>query len=371
MSKLTFSAVVKGAFRVNVIGPRPNDVFTVMLIGSGDERELELDDGEYFAHVTDLSTGAEDRFPVVVDRNNHQIVRVQMSQATALSTGSWRNALAKKSELPSTATPWEEEITGNKGRYRLQTKRLSGGWRKFTGKVLTNPRFPESLKIMRPGAWPESPVLRLQFDTSLGPAHVYVPMFSGGTQIKRSTEGIANILPFEQTSAAVVGSLSHSLRSEVIHIIQWASGGSTDDAVKSLMQSRDDPWLAAAAGLLLLNGGQSRTTLSWAARLASRNAWMADLGIIGAWWNAIDTPKDEDGCLHLIAQARDLGNVYFWDTFAVVDKLLATLISGKSSPSLRASAGKELRRWKALQEGAFQVGASVAWIKKRSSRTLY
>ncbi|MFG1284885.1 hypothetical protein [Xanthobacter autotrophicus] len=365
MSKLTFSAAVKGAFRVTVLGSRPNAVFTVMLTGSGDQRELELDDGEYIARVTDLSTGAEYSFPVLADASNHQIIKVPETVATSRSTGSWRNALSRKSDLPQSLSPWAEGMGGTKGRYRLQTKTPNGDWRKFAGKTLTNPRFPESLKIMRPGAWSENPILRLQFDAYGGPSHVYVPMFSGGTRIQSSPEGIVDILPFEQTSAAVVGSLSHSLRSEVTQIIQWASGGSTDEAGRSLMQSRDDPWLAAAAGLLLLNGGKSKTSIAGVARLALRHTWMADLGIIGAWWSAIDQPKDETGCLNFIAQARELGTIYFWDTFAVADKLLATLVSGKNSPSLRTSAGKEFGRWRALRDNAFRVGASVAWTKKR------
>ncbi|MBU1307187.1 MAG: hypothetical protein KKF33_16920 [Alphaproteobacteria bacterium] len=365
MSRLTFSAAVKGAFRVTILGPRPDAVFTVMLTGSGDERELELDDGEYIAQVTDLSTGAEHSFAVVVGGSNHQIVKVPMSDATSRSTGSWRYASAKKSELAPAASPWTEGMGGAKGRYRLQSKTPSGEWRKFAGKTLTNPRFPESLKIMRPGVWSESPILRLQFDAYDGPSYIYVPMFSGGTRIQCSPRGIVEILPFEQTSAAVVGSLSHSLRSEVAQVIQWASGTSTDDAVKSLTQSRDDPWLAAAAGLLLVNSGKSKTSIAWAARLATRHTWMADLGIVGAWWSAIDQPKDETGCLNFIAQARTLGTVYFWDTFAVVDKLLAALVSSKGVPSLRTSAGMELGRWKSLRDNAYQVGASVAWTKKR------
>jgi hypothetical protein len=365
MSKLTFAAAMKGAFRVNVIGPRPNDVFTVMLTGSGDERELELDDGEYLAHVTDLSTGAEHSIPVVVDGSDHQIIQISTTVATLRATGSWRYASGRKSELSPASSPWSEAMSGAVGRYHLQTKTASGVWRRFVGKTLTNPRFPESLRIMRPSSWSEAPILRLQFDGYDGPTHVYVPMFSGGTLIQCSHKGVVNILPFEQTSAAVIGSLSHSLKSEVAQVIQWASGGSTDDAVRSLMQSRDDPWLAAAAGLLLLDGGKSITSSVGAARLAERHTWMADLGIVRAWWSAIDQPKDELGCLNFIAQARELGTVYFWDTFAVVDKLLATLVSGKSSSSLRTSARKELSRWNAKRVNAFQVGASVAWTKKR------
>ena len=88
---------------------------------------------------------------------------------------------------------------------------------------------------------------------------------------------------------------------------------------------------------------------------------MADFGVLAAWWKAASEPGDEEGCLKMMMQARELGHIYFWNSFAYAEQLLSALGSGSKSAKLRSDARKETGRWKRLRSGATKAGAFAVW----------
>ncbi len=243
-------------------------------------------------------------------------------------------------------------------------QQTTSGWRAFTGSRLVNAEVPRTLKILRLGSWAEHPVIRMDFTSRRGAAvHCLVPLFSGGTLMRWGEDDcLTEMIPCEPKSAALVGSLCNSMRHEMSAIVQWASGSDESEAMRTIMQSRDDPWAAVAAGLLLVGSGRVKQVGSWPQRFAARHAWLSDFGVLGAWWQAANQPHDEKDCLALLKQARERGHIYFWNSFPLSEQLLTALSSSAKSTELRAEARKELGRWKRMQSGAVRVGAFPIWV---------
>jgi len=365
---VTFTAASKGAFRVDVIGIEPSNVASLLLTGHGDEQDLELAKGAYSANVTDIGSGARYSLSFDVDDSPDDIV-LRIEADRRLPASSWRSIVGDGRRATGKASSWVHSGT-SKGpggaselKIRQQTSTTSG-WRAFTGSRLVNADVPRTLKILRLGSWAEHPVIRMDFTTRQGAAvHCLVPLFSGGTLMRWGEDDcLTEMIPCEPKSAALVGSLCNSLRHEMSAIVQWASGSDESEAMHTIMQSRDDPWAAVAAGLLLVGSGRVKQVGSWPQRFAARHPWLSDFAVLGAWWKAANQPQDEKGCLALLKQARERGHIYFWNSFPLSEQLLTALSSGAKSTELRAEARKELGRWKRMQSGAVRVGAFPIWV---------
>ena len=358
-SRVTLAANSKGAFRVEVAGTRPDDVTRLMLTGQGDDHEMELPAGPYTANVTNIGTGSRHSFDFQVGETEY-LLSIGGDRTRGAN---WRS-VSKKEGAPK---GWKEtgikEAASGDGQApyfpMLQTQ-TSSGWRPFSGTVMVNDDLPNALKVVRSKTWSATPLLRVEFTPNDGsPAHSFVPLFSGGTLVRWHGDDrrLIELEPCELKSSAIVGSLTNSIREELPQILQWAAGSDEAEAVQLIMNARDDPWIAAATGLLLVGSSRLKQNASSLSRLAARNYWIADLGVLAAWGWAADTPDDETGCLDLLRRARERGVVYFWQTCSIADRLLTVLASNSRSTAVRASGRKEHGLWKRLRADTFKVGA--------------
>lgn len=369
--QVTFATAAKGAFRVTIQGTQPHQVTSLLLTGHGDERDLALDVGNYTADIVNIGNGEHYKYSFAVDASADN--RVHSVGRDGDSHVAWRSLAVKGRSLSvrSGNTQFKqdaEDLQPSSAKLRMRAK-VGADWRAFSGTKLASPDHPGTFKIVRSGTWSECPIVRFEFTDHLRKAvHCYIPLFSGGTLLEwREADGhLLSIGPHEPKSEAVVGSLSNSLRAEVPDIVRWASGGGEAEAVRAIMQSREDPWAAAAAGLLLVGAGRSRHLGPYVARLAQRHAWLADAGVLAAWWLAASVPSEEKACLDLLMGARERGQIYYWNSFSLSEQLLTALGSGGGSTNLRTSARKELGRWKRLRDGAVKVGAFPLWVTKIS-----
>ncbi|WP_439605062.1 hypothetical protein [Shinella sp.] len=359
MTKLTLSAAAKGAFRVTITGEQPEVVKSFVLTGSGDERELELSPGAYVGHVSNIGTGVVHDFKITLDDGQPMVLKVPLQTAppallrtVAPAEGVFFSAKRMPAKAAST-TP---------APFHVKAKNAHGRWVTFRGTHRADSTFPERYKISRPSTWDKAPVVKLQFHSHAGPAYMHLPMFSGGTLVQFAQDRF-ELLPCDEKAAAIVGSLSRSKKNETERIVQWASGANVDTALHSLEKKRD-PWLVAAAGLVLALSNRPKARLQTASMLAKRNRWCGDLGVLAAWWSAISNPSDVEGCLNQIVEARKSGVLYFWSSLSLVDKMLVTLKSGPYPSRPRKVASRELVHWRNLQSNAFRFGTSIAWTEK-------
>lgn len=360
----------KGAFRVEVAGVRPDDITRLILTGQGDECELELPVGAYIAKVTNIGTG--DRRSISFEiGETEQLVRIDEGRTRSAN---WRS-VSEKGRPPEGWRSAGQESSSTADSRKLQLPSLQvcdlSGWQSFSGNVMINEGLPNTLKIARSKTWSETPLLRIEFTGSNGDLiHSFVPFFNGGTLIQWNCEDKRQIeiKPSEPKSAAIVASLTGSVREELPQILQWAAGSDEVEAVQSVMNSRDDPWLAVATGLLLIGSNRLKQSGSSLARLAARNAWMADLGVLSAWGRATDAPSDTENCLQQLTHARERGFVYFWQTCTIADRLLIALASSSATSDLRTRARKELGCWRKLQADAFKIGAFLGWDDSSRSK---
>jgi hypothetical protein len=362
-SRVTLATNGKGAFRVEVAGTRPDDVTRLMLTGQGDEHEIELPAGPYTANVTNIGTGEQQSFEFQVGETEH-LLNIGGDRSRRAN---WRSVSEREGAPKGWKAAGMEEAASGNGQASslpvLQTH-TSLGWRPFSGTVMVNDALPNAWKVVRSKTWSETPLLRVEFAGIDGrPAHSFVPLFSGGTLVlwHGDDRRVIEIKPCEPKSAAIVGSLTNSIREELPKILQWAAGSDEVEAVQSIMNSRDDPWIAAATGLLLLGSARLKQNGSSLSRVAARNPWIADLGVLAAWGRAVDTPDDEAACLDLLTQARVGGTVYFWQTCSIADRLLTALASNSRSTAVGSRGRKEHDRWKRLRADAFKVGALLGW----------
>ncbi|QHC37366.1 hypothetical protein [Komagataeibacter xylinus] len=359
--RVTFATASKAAIRVTVQGKAPTDVNRFLLTGHGDEKDMEFEVGSYIADVKNLGSGEFYEYPFRVDASSEHMVLAVGRLSDEHSA--WRS-IPVQQQSPSTEHN-EMLARSNAGlnffnlRMRMPHKKQ---WRRFSGSRLENVDQPNITKLVRAGNWSEHPVVGYQFDDDLGNTwHSYVPLFSGGTLLYYREQGssLPAMRPYESKSEAMVGSLSHSIRDEVSEILSWAAGSSEADAIRSIQHSRDDPWAAAAAALLLIRAGRGNELGSYVVRFAQRHPWMADAGIIAAWWQA--SRSNETECLTQLSRAREQGQIYYWNSLAAGEQLLSALGSGSKSTPLRAAARKELGRWKRMRSGAVNSGAFVVW----------
>ncbi len=365
--RVTFSATSKGAFRVEVAGAGSRNISRLLLAGHGDERSLELADGRYNVDVTNIGTGARHSLSFDVQASAPESMvnvgsdRPRRATWRSAAGGSWRPEgwLAAKRGKTSSSDR-------NASTWPMLRTRTPLGWRAFAGTIMTNSDLPMALKIVRPGAWSARPLVRIELPGRDGESlHSFVPLFSGGTLIRWSEDGgrLLDMVPCEPKSAAIVGALAYADRNELSDILTWAAGSDEADAVQLVMHSRDDPWIAAAAGLLLIGSGSMKRSASSLSRLAARQSFIADLGVLAAWGRAVDNPEEEVACLNCLAQARRGGIVFFWHTLTIGDRLLTALASGAKSGAVRAQAREELGHWKKLNMAAFKVGVCSGWLR--------
>lgn len=359
--RVTFATASKAAIRVTVQGKAPTDVNRFLLTGHGDEKDIEFDVGSYVADVRNLGSGDAYEYPFRIDASSEHMVHTVGRISDEHSA--WRSIVVHhKSPL----TEKDETLIHSTASHDVSNLRMRAPhqkqWRQFSGSRLASVDQPKITKIVRAGNWAEYPVVRHQFADGVGNAwHSYVPLFSGGTLLcyHEQGAGFPVIRPYESKSEAMVGSLTHSTRDEVSEIVRWAAGSDEADAIRSIQHSRDDPWAAAAAALLLIRAGRGRDLGSYAARFAQRHTWMADAGIIAAWWQA--SRAEETGCLTQLTSARENGQIYYWHSLTAAEQLLSALGSGSKSMPLRAAARKELGRWKRKRSGAINSGAFAVW----------
>lgn len=359
--RVTFATASKAAIRVTVQGEAPTDINRFLLTGHGDEKDIEFDVGSYVADIRNLGSGESYEYPFRIDASSehmvHTVGRISDEHSAWRSIGAQhRSPLTTKNET-STRSPALIDFSNLRMRAPHHKQ-----WRQFSGSRFASVDQQNITKLVRAGNWAEYPVVRHQFDDYLGNAwHSYVPLFSGGTLLCYHERGssLPVMRPYESKSEAMVGSLSHSTRDEVSEIVRWAAGSDEADAIRSIQHSRDDPWAAAAAALLLIRAGRGKDLGSYAVRFAQRHPWMADAGIIAAWWQA--SRSDETECLTQLTGAREQGQIYYWNSLAAGEQLLSALGSGSKSKQLRAAARKELGRWKRMRSGAVNSGAFAVW----------
>lgn len=359
--RVTFATASKAAIRVTVQGKAPTDVIRFLLTGHGDEKDIELDIGSYVADVSNLGSGESYEYPFRVDTSSEHIVHTVGRVSDDHSA--WRSIVSQHQSplITKDETPPGSSPTPSFSNLRMRAPHQKQ-WREFSGSKLARVDQPNITKLVRAGNWAEYPIVRHQFADGLGNAwHSYVPLFSGGTLLccHDQKTGFPYIRPYESKSEAMVGGLSHSTRDEVSDIVRWAAGSDEADAIRSVQHSRDDPWAAAAAALLLIRAGRGKELGSYAVRFAQRHTWMADAGIIAAWWHA--SRAEEPECLTQLTGAREHGQIYYWNSLAAGEQLLSALGSGAKSMQLRATARKELGRWKRMRLGAVNSGAFAVW----------
>jgi hypothetical protein len=358
---VTFATASKAAIRITVQGKAPTDVNRFLLTGHGDEQDIELDVGYYVADVRNLGSGESYEYPFRIDASSEHMVHTVGRMSDEHSA--WRS-IAVQHQSPSIAqdeTLARSESALNSSILRMRAPHQKQ-WRQFSGSRLASIDQPNTTKIVRARNWAEYPIVRHEFADSFGNAwYSYVPLFSGGTLLYHPEDKsrLPSVRPYESKSEAMVGGLSNSTRDEVSEIVRWAAGSDEADAVRSIQNSRDDPWAAAAAALLLIRSGRGKDLGSYAMRFAQRHTWMADAGIIAAWWQA--ARSDETECLAQLIGARDQGQIYYWNSLSAAEQLLSALGSGAKSLQLRAAARKELGRWKRMRSGAVNSGAFVLW----------
>lgn len=365
-SRIVLSASCKGAFRVEVLGARPDDVTRVMLTGQGDEHELKLAEGSYSVNVTDIGAGHRQNFDFHVGSEDG-VVRVGGGDHRGAN---WRSVSERDIGRAAWKPTGGENASGQFGAFsppKLISQTASGG-RAFRGTVMVKDDWPAALKIVRSGSWSNNPLLRAEFTQRDGTSvRCFVPLYSGGTLVQRHEENgqVIDIKPYEPKSAAIVGSLTSSVDEELRQILQWAAGSDESEAVQSIMSSRDDPWIAAATGLLLVRAARLKPNGSSLSRLAARSPWLADLCVLAAWGRAADAPDQESACLDLLIEARRNGTVYFWQTCTIADRLLAALASSRSS-AVRIASRKEQGLWKRLRADGFKIGALLGHATSRA-----
>lgn len=359
--RVTFATASKAAIRVTVQGKAPTDVNRFLLTGHGDEKDIEFDVGSYVADVRNLGSGESYEYPFRIDASSEHIVHTVGRLSDEHSA--WRS-IAVHHQSSSAAK--DETLTRSTGTAEFSNLRMRAPhqklWRQFSGSRLASVDQPNITKLVRAGNWSDYPVVRHQFADGMGNSwHSYVPLFSGGTLVWYNEQGagLPVIRPYESKSEAIVGSLNHSTRDEASEIVRWAAGSDEADAIRSIQHSRDDPWAAAAAALLLIRAGRGKDLGTYAGRFAQRHTWMADAGIIAAWWQA--SRAEETECLKQLAGAREHGQIYYWNSLAAGEQLLGALGSGSKSIQLRAAARKELGRWKRMRSGAVNAGAFAVW----------
>lgn len=357
-SRVIFLTSEKGAFRVEVAGTQPDDITRLMLTGQGDEHEIELLPGPYTVNVTNIGTGDRHSLDLQVGDSD----RLLKIGSNRLRRSNWRS-FAETDSAPGIwrATSIGEAASGE-GQAAflpiLQTHTPSG-WHPFSGTVMVNDDFPNTLKVVRPRTWSTNPLLRVEFPALDGTlSHCFVPLFSGGTVVRWHADDrrVIEIEPCEMKAIAIVGSLTNSIREELPKILEWAAGPNEGEAVPFVLNATDDPWIAAATGLLLLGSARLNQSGSILSRVATRSPWIADLGVLAAWGCAVDTPEDEAKCLDLLTRARESGTVYFWQTCSIADRLLSALASNFRSSAIAERGREEHGRWKRLWANAFQIG---------------
>ena len=361
ISRVTFAATSKGAFRVEVAGTNPDDVTRLVLTGQGDELEIELPDGPYTVNVTNIGTGERQSFDFQVEEPE-TVLKIEGDRSRRAT---WRSV----SEVGGRPNGWIAkcmgEVSPDSGEAPFLPAlrmRMASGWQDFSGTVMVNADLPTALKVMRPGSWSATPLVRVEFDGIGGiPMQCFLPLFTGGTLVRWDNEDrqVHEIIPWEPKSAAIVGSLANSTGDELPKILHWAAGSDEAEAVQSILHSRDDPWIAAATGLLLAGSARLKQNASSLSRLAARNPWISDLGVLAAWGRAADTPDDAAGCLEMLSRAREGGTIFFWQTCSIADRLLSALASSSEPKTLRAKARKEYGLWKKLTADAVKVGACL------------
>lgn len=364
IGRVTFAATSKGAFRIEVAGIGPGDVTRFMLMGQGDEHELELEllGGPYTAYVTNIGTGERRNFNFEVEQPE-TILKIECYRSRRAT---WRSISGMGGRPNGWIARRAGEVSSNDDEaphlpaIRMRTPT---GWVDFPGAVMVNASLPTALKLMRPDSWSAPPLVRVEFDGAGGvPMQCPVPLFSGGTLVQWNNEDrqIQEITPWEPKSAAIVGSLANSTRDELPSILHWAAGSDEAKAIQSILHFRDDPWIAAATGLALAGAARLKESGSSLSRLAARNSWISDLTVLAAWGRAANAPDDAAGCLEMLSHARKGGTIFFWQTCFIADRLLSALASSSEPRTLRATARKEYGRWKKLSADAVKVGACLA-----------
>lgn len=363
-----FIASVKAAFRVTIQGKHPNEISSFLLTGDGDTKNLELKQGDYTAGI--LNIGSGEAYSFLFSVNSDESNEVQYVGRRSNVSSAWRSATRENTVHPSleTAMPSISDLPQGFAAAKLRMRGTDlPKWRSFSGSYLTTSARPEAVKVVRSKNWGNAPIVRCDLANAFGRRwHSFIPLFSTGTliHVDKIGNGLISISPNDPKSQALVGSLNNSHRGEASQIVEWATGVPMADALRTIQQSREDPWAAVATGLLLIGAGQSKCLGQHSLRLAQRNAWLADASVVAAWWLA--SQSDEDGCLMQLTRARKAGQIYYWNTFSLAEQLLSALGSNANSTKTQADARKELGRWKRFRSGATNIGAFVAWISEHS-----
>jgi hypothetical protein len=381
-----FKSPGEGAYRVQLLGADPSASTSISFLGGGDIQRVELPTGDYTALIQPLGTSEQTQQALTLD---------DASVAIALQDQiSWGGLAQVK---PQTARPsWTARYdakmatgleTGpdrpkafNVGISVDDLPGARGGWRAAAPHLAQAMSDGSGLALMirRPSDWKARPRWRLTIGVEGdGLWRVPLPLFRGGLELMLTpvstptgADLALSLTPKDPAKAALVANLHQTFAADPKRLVRAAlssapsGGGLGGDPVEVLSERLDDPWIAAAAALLIARNGEIRKVEKGVRRLHEAYPWLPDAAVAVAWAYAAgkgDRGDIEAQCLNAIVSARMGGATFFVAADALAADMLTALSIGAVAAEVRAKAKKELGVWNRRSRRRMPTAPFLSW----------
>lgn len=191
-----------------------------------------------------------------------------------------------------------------------------------------------------------------------------VPLFVGGVRLTlNAQDGDVGVVvrPIDPTLHTLMQALGAGSEADPMTLLDYVATNSSPETL-------EDPWAAAAFGLLALRKHPGAFTVRDAMRLADWCPWFSDASIIAANLILAQDEPDVPQALRRLSHARKVGAPYFTVANEMMGDLLVILAADAKSASDRATAQRELRLWRKRVPFQSAAGSYFAWITQSGAR---
>jgi hypothetical protein len=258
------------------------------------------------------------------------------------------------------------------------------GWRPFVSDSAVKVRNSDSADVevefqrddhLRPADG--GGLLRLSFAIEATRVQqLLVPLFAGGVTIRvgaAASEHIMDnklsVLPMRREVRALMQALTSSSTEIAERLWDDLSTGPANLANYAGNNMDEDPWVSAAAGLMLFRLGRLNKQDAWIQSLAERHAWLPDAGILAAHQALSQDEPDIGRALSHLSRASVAGPVYFFESNRLQGDLLVALAVDAPGEAQRQAAARELALRRQRFSEQVPVGAFFSWLAAGGART--
>ncbi|MEA3052258.1 MAG: hypothetical protein QOG72_1161 [Sphingomonadales bacterium] len=393
-----------GVYRVRLIEASGDASAEAFFAGDFDEQTVELPPGEYWAIVSDVSTGATGRRIPIRLADAGELVTLPYAPGSARGPGQGPLApspVAERAIDRRSSTIHREAEPRRAGRFlsppslwatSLFDIRISedhapgsvGGWRAPEGlhiDLLKDQGSSLELRIRDDREQRKSRVRMSIGIEGLPTIRVPLPLYRDGIVVKlhpaHGAESGGDLL-VEVTAAnpklqALVTALSDLSSDEALSVLNWAAEGTENSAIAFLAEKVRDLWAASAAAVLLVKCGRIAGVTSWLHNLARLAPHIADASITAAWASVAEgeganIAEVERRAMDYLARAGRIGAPNYTVANSLNLELLSSLHATALDRKVRDRAAKEYRR--ATERSRFRLFKSPYMIWEEAGERL-